>query len=112
MKRNPYLLRCYARPEGDHILGICIDLDLIVKGDSIATVQHELHLAIKSYLESLDKDNLKDLFPRQAPFNIMADYYFVYAIVYFRKTMHQIKDKFDVFCEQATPRNFQVVSCV
>ena len=84
----------------------------MVKGDSIATVQHELSLAIKSYLESLDKDNLKDLFPRQAPFNIMADYYLVYSIVRLRSMLHQIKDKFDVFCEQATPRNFQVVSCV
>ena len=111
LKNNPYILRCYARPEGDHLIGVCVDLDITVRGVSIDEVRKQLTLAIQSYLESLDKDNIKDVFPRPSPFNVMLDYYFVYSLVNCIKVSKRIRAEFDAFCELATPQGFKVTLC-
>ncbi len=111
MPKNPYILRCYARPEGDHLIAVCVDLDIMVRGATIDEVRQELTDAIKSYLGSLDKENIKDLFPRRAPAQVMANYYFVVIVVHCMKFFKSVKSGFDIFCELATPQGFKVSPC-
>ena len=104
MRKNPYILRCYARPEKDYILGICVDLDIAVRGVSVDEVRGEMTKAIESYFLSLDKNNFKDLFPRRSPVVVMLDYYMVYVIVHYLRA----KKNFQVFCEQLIPQKFEI----
>ena len=112
MGRNPYILRCYVRPEEDHLIAVCIDLDLAVRADTMTSAKEELAKSIQSYLESLDKDNIKDLFPRPAPLSIKADYCFVCCVVNIMKFLKNLRSGFDIFCELATPQSFRVTPCV
>ena len=109
--RNPYLLRCYARPEVNHVIAACVDLDLAVKADTLEAAKSELSQAIQSYLESLDEANIKDLFPRPAPLSVQMDYYFVCFLVRLFHVIKNIRSGFDTFCEVATPKGFQVAPC-
>jgi predicted RNase H-like HicB family nuclease len=107
--KNPYRLRCYARPENDYILGICIDLDIAVRGSSIDEVRAEMTKAIQAYFMSLDKDNFKDLIPRPVPMRVMLDYYKVCVMI----NCLRGKEGFQIFCEQLIPKQFEVSpSCV
>ena len=112
MSRNPYILRCYARPEEDHFIAVCIDLDIVVKSQSIQTVQEEMTKAIQLYFSSLDKKNFRDLFPRPAPLQVMLDYYRVLLIVRFLTVQHSLKNSFQIFFEQIIPKEFLVSPCV
>lgn len=112
MKKNPYILRCYARPEKDHVIAVCVDLDLAIRADSIDSAKEELSQSIQSYLESLNKDNIKDLFPRPAPLGVRMDYYFVCCFVYAMRAIKNLRSGFDIFCELATPQSFRVTLCV
>ena len=112
MSRNPYILRCYGRPEGDHFIGVCIDLDIVVQAPSIQAVQEEMTKAIKVYFLSLDKNNFQDLYPRPVPFHVMLDYYrvcFLVRVFHFKNSM---KAGFQIFCEQIIPKEFLVSPCV
>ncbi|MDP2928519.1 MAG: hypothetical protein Q8O01_00450 [Candidatus Omnitrophota bacterium] len=107
--KNPYRLRCYARPENGYILGICIDLDIAVRGNSIDEVRTEMTKAIQAYFMSLDKDNFKDLIPRPVPMRVMLDYYKVCVMI----SCLMGKEGFQIFCEQLIPKQFEVSpSCV
>jgi hypothetical protein len=104
MRKNPYILRCYARPEGDYILGVCVDLDIAVKGNSIDEVRNEMTNGIKAYFESLDEKNFKDVFPRRVPFLVMCDYYFICLLI----NIFKAKKNIQIFCEQLIPKNFTI----
>jgi hypothetical protein len=112
MERNPYILRCYARPEKDYIIGICIDLDIAVRSDSISQVREEMRKAIEGYFLSLDKDNFKDLFPRTVPFHVKLDYYRVCCLIKYLRFFTSFKRNFQVFCEQLIPEKFSIAPCV
>ena len=111
MHRNPYILRCYGRPEGDHFIGVCVDLDIVVQAPSIQKVQGEMTKAIEVYFLSLDKKNFRDLFPRPVPFHILMDYYRVYFIVHYLNFVHFFKAGFNVFFEQIIPKEFSISPC-
>jgi predicted RNase H-like HicB family nuclease len=83
----------------------------MVKGTSLEDVKRELSQAIQSYLESLDKENIKDLFPRPAPLSSQIDYYYVCFIVKLFHVVKKIRTGFETFCEVATPKGFQVLHC-
>ena len=102
--RNPYLLRCYARPENDYILGMCVDLDIAVRGTTISEVRTEMTKAIESFLLSVDKDNFKDVFPRPVSVSVTLDYCRVLAMVHLLRT----KEKFQIFFEELIPKKFEV----
>ena len=104
MKKNPLMLRCYARPERGHIIGVCVDLDIAVKGRSISEIRGKMTEAISSFFASLDKNNFKDVFPRQVPPIVMMDYYRVCIMVNYLKA----KKDFQVFCEQLIPKKFEI----
>ena len=112
MNHNPYILRCYARPEGGHFIGVCIDLDIVVQGQSLANTQEEMTKAIRIYFSSLDQKNFRDLFPRRSPFFVMADYYRVCLLVRLLNFKHSVKSSFQVFFEQIIPKEFLVAPCV
>lgn len=112
MRDNPYILRCYARPSGGHFLAVCVDLDIIVRGDSIPEVKKELTDSIKSYLDSLDKENIQDVFPRPAPLAIKAEYHAICLLVNCMKFIKSVRTGFYIFCELATPQGFKVTPCV
>jgi|GEM_PF-7114791 hypothetical protein len=104
MRKNPYILRCYARPEADYILGVCVDLDIAVRGNSVEEVKDEMTKALKSYFQSLDEKNFKDVFPRKVPINVLLDYYFVVA----RILTFIAKRNLQIFCEQLIPKDFTI----
>ena len=109
--RNPYLLRCYVRPEGHQVIAVCVDLDLIVKANTLEAAKNELSQAIQSYLESLNEANIKDLFPRPAPLSVQMDYFFVCFLVRLLHVIKNIRSSFDIFFEVATPKAFLVAHC-
>lgn len=107
-KTYPTLLRCYARPEGDHYIGQCLELDLAVQGDSLPEVRRKMEACLQSYLESLDAQNVRDLFPRAAPFPVWVDYYRVYLLVMLHRFLRQLGTNVQVFREQIVPQRFAI----
>ena len=108
MKMYPTVLRCYARPEGEHYIGECLELDLAVQGESLAEVRQKLEVCLQSYLESLDPENVRDLFPRPAPLHVWLDYYRVYLLVTLHRVLHQLGTNVQVFQEQIVPQRFAI----
>ena len=108
MRQYPTLLRCYARPEADHYIGQCLELDLAVQGESIPEVRRKIEECLQSYLESLDPENVGDLFPRPAPFPVWVDYYRVYLLVMVHRLLRQLGTNVQVFREQIVPQRFAI----
>ena len=81
MRSVPTLLRCYARPEGDHYLAFCLELNLCDRGETLAAAKASLEEDLLGYLESLTAENSARLFPRPAPWFVYLDYYRVRCIV-------------------------------
>lgn len=112
MKKIQHILRCYARPENDYIVGVCVDLNLAVRGDSIEAVKREMTQAIKGYLNSIQADGIKDFVPRPAPAYIWLQYYLVCCVVLLSRFVQSCKKTFQVFNEEVTPKGFAVNLCV
>ena len=111
MNKNPYILRCYGRPENDHYIGVCIELDIVVQAPSLSQVQNEMTKAIEIYFSSLDQKNFQDIFPRPVPLHVLMDYYRVCFIVRYLNFLHSFRSGFDIFCEQIIPKEFLVRPC-
>ena len=65
------LVKCVAFKKGDQWIGVCINFDLAVQGDSFADVKKRLDSQIKGYLIealSVDKEHASYLLHREAPF--------------------------------------------
>ena len=108
MKEYPSILRCYSRPEGDHYIGQCLELDLAVQADSTLAVRRKMEECLQSYLESLDSKNVRDLFPRPAPLHVWVDHYRVYLLVALHRVLHQLGRNVQVFQEQVVPQRFAI----
>ena len=107
-KTYPTVLRCYARPEGDHYIGQCLELDLAVQGRSLVEVHQKMEECLQCYLESLDPANVRDLFPRPAPLHVWLDYYRVCLLVLFQRSLHQLGTQVEIFREQIVPQRFAI----
>ena len=105
LKTYPTVLRCYARPEGDHYVGHCLELDLAVQGSSLAEVRRKMEECLQSYLESLDLQNVGDLFPRSAPFFVRLDYYRICLLAALHLAVHQLGKNVQVFRERIIPQH-------
>lgn len=112
MDKNTFRLRCYGRPEGDHYIGVCIDLDIVVRGESVLEVQGEMTKAVRAYFSSLDANNFRDIFPRMSPLYVRMDYLRVYFIVHYLKFLVSFQKNFQVFREQIIPKEFSISPCV
>lgn len=107
-KGYPTVLRCYARPEGQHYIGQCLELDLAVQGDSLPEVRRKMEECLQSYLESLDAENVRDLFPRPAPLYVWLDYYRIYLLVTLHRLLRQLGTNVQVFQERIVPQRFAI----
>ena len=105
-KSYPTVLRCYARPEGHHYVGQCLEVDLAVQADSIPEVRRKMEECLQSYLESLDAENVRDLFPRSAPLHVRLDYYRVCLLVRFHRLRRGLGRNVQIFQEQIVPQRF------
>lgn len=103
-KTYPTLLHCYARPEGDHFVGQCLELDLAVQGGSLTEVHQKMEECLQSYVESLDPANVQDLFPRPAPFHVRLDYQRVRLLVALHQLVRQLGTNVTVFQERILPQ--------
>ena len=112
INKNPYMLRCYVRPEQDYLIGVCVDLDIVVQSDSISSIRSEMTKAIHAYFSSLDKKNFRDIFPRRVPLYVMFDYYRVCFIVRGLNFKESVKNSFQIFREQLIPKEFSISPCV
>jgi len=108
MDKNVFRLRCYGRPEGNYHIGVCIDLDIVVRGKSVKEVQSQMTKALNVYFSSLDKKNFKDIFPRLSPLHVRLDYFRVYFIVNFLTFFAAFQANFQIFCEQMIPKEFSI----
>jgi predicted RNase H-like HicB family nuclease len=96
----PAILHCYARPEKNHYIAVCLELDLIDQGATIEEAKVALEENIVGYLESLTADDFPHLFPRYAPFYVYLDYYRVFLLVHLGKLVHQLRTRWLVFGER------------
>lgn len=108
MAYYPTVLRCYARPERDHYIGQCLELDLAVQADSIPEVRRKMEECLQSYLESVDAENVRDLFPRPAPSHVWLDYYRVCLLVAFHQLLRQLGANVVIFQERIVPQRFAI----
>lgn len=99
MRKYPRVLHCYARPENDHYIAVCLELDLVDQGATIEETKASLEENIAGYLESLTPKDIDTLFPRPAPFYIYVDYYRVRLLVLLAKIIHKLKTRWLVFVE-------------
>ena len=102
----PTVLHCYARPEGDHYLALCLELGLCDQGKTLEDAKASLEEDIVGYLESLTPENLAGLFPRPASWEVHLDYYRVWCLVAWSSLFHQLAQRWAVFVEPLvlTPR--------
>lgn len=105
-KVYPTLLRCYARPEGDHYLAFCLEVGLCDRGETLDAAKASLEEDLVGYLESLTPENLADLFPRPASWEVYLDYYRVWCLVALARRFRQLAHHWLVFVEPLvlTPR--------
>ena len=105
-KTYPTVLRCYARPEGEAYVALCLELDLCDRGQTLETAKASLEEDILGYLESLTPENAADLFPRPAPWYVYLDYYRVRCLLALARCFHQLRHRWLVFAEPLvlTPR--------
>lgn len=99
MPRYPSVLHCYARPENDHYIAVCLELDLVDQGETLEKAKAALEENIVGYLGSLTPENINSLFPRPAPFYIYLDYYRVNVLISLARVIHNLKTRWMVFAE-------------
>jgi hypothetical protein len=99
VKRRGIVLRGFIRraKDGSGYEGICLTLNLPVRGRSIEEADEKLRDLIVAYLRDVARDGAWDEFvPRRAPLSYYAAYYW-YSLL---ATMHAIND-FKLFVESA-----------
>ena len=99
MRTVPTRLRCYARPEGDHYLAFCLEVNLCDRGETLEAARTSLEEDLAGYLESLTPTNSADLFPRPAPWRVHLDYYRVRCLVALATLFHHLAQRWAVFVE-------------
>ena len=99
MKKYPSVLRCYARPEGNHYISICLELNLIDQGKTLEESITSLEENIAGYLESLTPETLPHLFPRPAPFYTYLDYCRVKYIYLLEHIFRRLQKQWLIFNE-------------
>lgn len=54
------ILRFVVYPEGKHYIGVCLDLNIIEEGDDFYEVWENLKEASLGYVETVEKEGLRD----------------------------------------------------
>jgi len=75
------ILRCYGYSSKNAYIGVCIDLNIAIQGDSQQEVRRKMNDAIKSYILSVldtdDQSSIPDLILRKAPLQDWIIYYWI-----------------------------------
>lgn len=108
MQKNALRLRCYAKKENGYMVGVCLDLNLVVRADSFEDIKIEMSSAIKSYIDALDEKNFSDLFPRKLTTRYLLEYYFIFAICSLFKSIKSFRNSCQVFVENLIPNDFTI----
>ena len=107
MHTDSLILRCYVRPENDYLLGVCIDLNIAVRGSSFEEVKQKMSEAIGLHFSCLNDKNFRDLFFRPAPLKFQFEYRFVCLVC----QVFKIHKSYQTFCELLRPKSFQIIPC-
>lgn len=107
MNRTSLILRCYARPEKNYVLGICIDLNIAVRGASFAEVKQKMTEAVDLHFSCLTEENFQDLRYRPAPMKVQFEYLYACLVCNILK----LRQDFHTFCEQLQPLTFRISTC-
>lgn len=71
MYRNTYKkgrVTFFIFPQNDHLIGVCLELNIVVEGYSLRIVREELSDAVKTYVETIIENKLSEtLLNRPAP---------------------------------------------
>lgn len=74
--QNDIVLRCYIYEKGGKFWGECIDLDILVKRDTLYEAATALDDALTGYVDTVAEGGwLEQLLPRRSPFFRRARYY-------------------------------------
>lgn len=60
-KRIPVPVRCAAKFDGEQWLGICLNFDIAVQGNSLEEVESSMKTAVRLYLESFEGESFETL---------------------------------------------------
>jgi predicted RNase H-like HicB family nuclease len=80
----PFVLRCMAYPRKGRYIAECVDLNLIVRGNTLEEAQAKLKSAMAGYFdavfadltpEQVENGALKGLLPRRSPWSRLAIYH-------------------------------------
>ena len=77
MRSNDLLVRCMARREDDHWVGLCIDFDLAVQGCTLGEVRSKLEQQIRLYVDeamTVDRKHAAYLLRRKAPLRYRLEF--------------------------------------
>ena len=116
MKSN-YIVkyRCfgYKSRKDNKYYAFCIDLNLVVQGNTSGEVKSKLGEHIAVYLNTAlqKQDDVDGLFPyRRAPVSVMIKYYIISCICRFSFWRKQIKDNYMKFTEifQGRIENYEI----
>lgn len=84
MKRNRWLLRCYAEKKGKQWQAFCIDLCLAAQADTFAQAKKKLEAMIREYLHDAlvgeDREFAEQLLDRRAPLKQRITYWKLRAL--------------------------------
>ena len=104
MRRHgrPIMLKGFIRRADDQAYeGICLTLNLPVRGRSIQEVESKLRELIAAYLEDAEREGRWDeLVPRRAPLSYYATYYWYWLLTFVYQFFGPMKD-FKLFIESA-----------
>jgi hypothetical protein len=84
-KRNALVLKGYVRGENGQYEGVCLTLNLVVRGKTLEETDQKLMDLIVSYLADARKDGTwEDLVPRHAPGSYYLEYYRLSLLSHFK----------------------------
>lgn len=78
--RKPFYVRCYAKPEGDQWVALCIDLTLAAQADSFEQAKFKLEQQINHYVHdalTVDREHADELLNRKAPLANRFEYHMI-----------------------------------
>jgi len=83
------VLHCYIRPEGNHLVGMCLELDIATQGVNLEATKAALDEAVSGYVETVARmgDEGAHLRRRPAPRRYWLEYYAIAAMLWLRSVL-------------------------
>ena len=106
----PLRIRGYLKPEGDHYVSVCIDLNLVTEGDTDKEAMEAMVDAIKIYLSYISDqpEEFNKRIPRKAPLEFRFTYHLIKLTVRISKFIHWWKE-YSLFERKLYPVKIRLV---